>query len=161
MSKRLILILFLSLFFTALAKWLVLTYGDQLSVEQILFHLQIGFAANTGTDYELIKGFARKCIAIPILLTLAISLCISFVVKRWQHSLTYFKNLIFIAFLLSLTFLAQKINFWSYLISSSGQDTFTATYEDPSNIKISTPRAKKKSHLDLCRVFRKQSKQDQ
>lgn len=153
------IVCFVAFFLLTSTIWLKKEFGE-VTIEQILYHLQYGAEGLEGADKSIIEAFIRKCLLTPLLLSLLASLVIHDFRKNimrifWQligKITAFLKRFDLIQKILSmrphfllLSFSAiyalNQFSFFSYAwdaISPNGVDFYEQYYVSPSQVTITT-----------------------
>ncbi|NTU57966.1 MAG: sulfatase-like hydrolase/transferase [Chlorobiaceae bacterium] len=128
--------------------WIIGTFGNGVTVEQIIFHLRSGIEAVEAIDRTLKVSFVQHVLAMPLLFPL-IAAIISIAAARFARgrSAIVEKLLGISCFLLLLSgsaYFVYKLHIPQYIASRFGRDIFSGLYADPSKQRF-TPPAKKKN----------------
>lgn len=143
------LIYFLCFFPYFLMRWLVTTYGENLSFDNIVFHAFIGINGIEGTDTELLKSFKRKVMHLSF--SKAIIIYLIFVSAYYIRNPKKFlelssrikalilritdilqnKILIFLIFISTLLLVMNNLKFYDFFKARFGEDIFVTHYKKP------------------------------
>jgi len=153
----------LSLVFVAIPFWLKQQFGDELSCEQILFHIVTGPQALQGTDSKTFRNALLIVGLLPALITLLTfkaraillvsleaarrlyrlvrDLRLPYALQRyWPHVVNTVVVLIFIG---ASYFLFEKLNVDDYVENLTGEDHFSALYVRPDTESFRLPERPK------------------
>ncbi len=162
-SKFLTFTCYLSAFFIiCCVNWISKNFGD-VTVDQILYHVQFGADNLIETDKKLVRDFLIKCIYLPLLLAVILMVMLDFRKKivetilviigkvkifinqykasRYLSSVPFPIKLICVA----LLFAAYKFSLVSYIkdyVLYFGEDFYAENYINPKNISITPSNPK-------------------
>lgn len=128
MSYKKILGIYISFFFFGLISWIVHTYGRHISLDQIVFHLMIGFDANAGAELPELWDLAKYIVIAPALCSAA-SIFIIFLIVRVAN--LKFEILSYLLIISTIIYSLNKINIIGFVKSFWGEDYFSAVYVEP------------------------------
>lgn len=128
--------------------WIFGTFGSDVTVEQIVFHLLSGIVGIEGADSSLKTSFMLHNLAAPLLFPLlmaAISMLAGkFTGNEGVPTREKVLNLLCLAlFVTSASLFTYKFHLIKYLKSRFGEDIFSGLYADPSKIHYKVPAHKK------------------
>ncbi|NTU68622.1 MAG: sulfatase-like hydrolase/transferase [Chlorobiaceae bacterium] len=127
--------------------WILGTFGNNVSVEQILFHVMSGLEAVEATDRTLKVSFVQHVLAVPLIFPLTAAI-IPVIASRFakQRAGDVEKLLGATCILLLLagsgTFI-HKLHIFQYITSRFGRDIFSGLYADPGKQHLKVPDRKK------------------
>jgi phosphoglycerol transferase len=140
-------LLYLAGFLLLLPFWVVGTFGNGVTVEQILFHVMSGLDAVEATDRTLKFSFLQHVLAVPLLFPFS-AWIVSVVAGKFagQRTPIIDKLLTGTSLILLLagtgTFV-YKLHIAKYLVSRFGRDIFSGLYADPAQQRFKSPARKK------------------
>ncbi len=124
--------------------WIRDTFGNAVTVEQIIFHVASGLDAVEGTDKSLKISFLLHNLIAPLLLPLAAAIASKLAAKGTADQAATVEKLITAACLLLLaagtSIFATSLNLAQYVRSRFGRDIFSGLYVNPANSSFQAPR---------------------
>jgi phosphoglycerol transferase len=142
-------LIFLALFLFFVPGWIHKNFGENVTTEQLLFHLLAGV---DGADPSLFKSFIESNLIKPARLTFGVflaDLALIFYFRR-KHSTHKTKmahwllSIVTVVFLVSATcFSSVKLGVPAYVQSFWGDDDFSDLYHDTNSITFLKPKKKK------------------
>ena len=127
--------------------WIIGTFGNGVTVEQIIFHLRSGIEAVEAIDRTLKASFATHVLVMPLLFPLTAAI-LSIIASRLAtgRSAIVEKLLTTSCLVLLLSGSATfvyKLHIPQYIASRFGRDIFSGLYADPSKQRFKPPVKKK------------------
>ncbi len=127
--------------------WILGTFGANVTVEQILFHVMSGLEAVEATDRTLKVSFAQHVLAMPLLFPIAAALLSAIASRLADRRAALFEKMLSASCILLLLagsgMFAWKLNIAQYIVSRFGRDIFSGIYVDPSRQRFKAPERKK------------------
>ncbi|NTV01327.1 MAG: sulfatase-like hydrolase/transferase [Chlorobiaceae bacterium] len=127
--------------------WIFGTFGNGVTVEQIIFHLLSGLEAVEATDRSLKVSFMLHNLAAPLLFPLAAA-AVSIIGRRIARQRTAFVEKVvtgssILLLLAGSGVFIYKLHIAQYLVSRFGRDIFSGLYADPARQRFKAPSQKK------------------
>ena len=128
--------------------WIYGTFGNGVTIEQMVFHIMSGAEGVIGTDISLKRSFVLVNLVAPLFFPgfLASAYWLIGSIRESERKMMLEKRLrLFCSLFLvsSMLLFAYRINLYQYIRSRFGKDTFSGLYADPGKIRFSTPAHKK------------------
>ena len=127
--------------------WIVGTFGNGVTVEQILFHVMSGLDAVEATDRTLKFSFLQHVLAVPLIFPFSAWIVTILAEKFARQRMPIVDKLVtgtsLILLLAGAGTFAHKLHIAKYLVSRFGHDIFSGLYADPAQQHFRSPARKK------------------
>ncbi len=161
----------LSIFIIYVKHWLTDTFGKNLTLDNIIFHILVGTDNISGTDMSVFLGFMSINVVLPVLVILVIpnlstlkkkellvegNIKSHFKFKFIKNSFLSLKKIVFyfnsflqkkyttpLLLFFSLTYFSYGLGFVPFFQTLIGEDFFSSAYVNPKTIKFVAPVKKK------------------
>lgn len=129
---------FFSFFFLGLSSWIHTTFGSLTTLDQIIFHINLGFSGNVGAEPVALWRLSKYLLVGPLILFSSIILILKILRVQNKKPLLYI-----ISFSVMYYGLVKHDSFGVIGSYFSTDDRFSEIYQKPKKSEFSTPKVKR------------------